>query len=147
MTRKSTRLILTLALAVLPLAPLSAAGGPPHGRPFAGDGPFFDDERMERRAEHQAERLTRALDLTSEQQVTLGRLQQELETTVQPLAAGMRTAHQQLRTLLDADSPDPAAVGTQAIAKSTSPAASASCGTMSPPDGMMSTLSKPSSSK
>ena len=116
MTRKPTRLILTLALAVLPLAPLSAAGGPPHGRPFAGDGPFFDDERMERRAEHQAERLTRALDLTSEQQVTLGRLQQELEATVQPLAAGMRTAHQQLRTLLDAASPDPAAVGTQAIA-------------------------------
>ena len=28
----------------------------------------------------------------------------------------MRTAHQQLRTLLDADTPDPAAVGTQAIA-------------------------------
>ena len=28
----------------------------------------------------------------------------------------MRAAHQQLRTLLDADSPDPAAVGTQAIA-------------------------------
>ncbi len=116
MTRKPTRLILTLALAVLPLAPLSAAGGPPHGRPFAGDGPFFDDERMERRAEHQAERLTRALDLTSEQQVTLGRLQDELQATVDPLADGMRAAHQQLRTLLDATAPDPAAVGTQAIA-------------------------------
>jgi Spy/CpxP family protein refolding chaperone len=116
MTRKPTRLILTLALAVLPLAPLSAAGGPPHGRPFGGDGAFFDDERMERRAAHQAERLTRALDLTPEQQVTLGRLQDELEAAVDPLADGMRAAHRQLRTLLDAESPDPAAVGTQAIA-------------------------------
>lgn len=119
MNRKPARLIPALLLAALPLTPLFAAGGP-HGRsfagPFAGDGPFFDEESMGRRAEHQAERLTRALDLTAEQQVTLGRLQQELEATVQPLAAGMRTAHQQLRTLLDADSPDPAAVGTQAIA-------------------------------
>lgn len=119
MNRQPNRLIPALLLAALPLAPLFAAGGP-QGRPFAGpcggDGQFFDDQCMERRAEHQAERLTRALDLTPEQQVTLARLQDELEATVGPLADGMRAAHQQLRTLLDAPSPDPTAVGTQAIA-------------------------------
>ena len=41
----------------------------------------------------------------------------------------------------------PSTFGTHAIAKSTSPATSASCGTMSPPEGMISTASKPSSSK
>ena len=41
---------------------------------------------------------------------------------------------------------DPSTFGTHAIAKSTSPLARASCGTMSPPDGMIST-SRPSSSK
>ena len=119
MNRQPNRLIPALLLAALPLAPLFAAGGP-HGRSFAGpcggDGPFFDEERMERRAEHQAERLTRALDLTPEQQVTLTRLQDQLEATVGPLADSMHAAHQQLRTLLEAAAPDPAAVGTQAIA-------------------------------
>lgn len=119
MNRQPNRLIPALLLAALPLAPLFAAGGP-HGRSFAGpcggDGPFFDEERMERRAEHQAERLTRALDLSPEQQVTLARLQDQLEATVGPLADNMHAAHQQLRTLLEAASPDPAAVGTQAIA-------------------------------
>ena len=119
MNRKANRLIPALLLATLPLAPLFAAGGP-HGRPFAGHGggdePFFDDERMERRAEHQAGRLTRTLDLTPEQQVTLSRLQDDLQATIEPLADAMRGAHQQLRTLLDAPSPAPSAVGTQAIA-------------------------------
>lgn len=119
MNRQPNRLIPALLLAALPLAPLFAAGGP-QGRPFAGpcggDGPLFDESCMERRAEHQAERLTRALDLTPEQQVTLGRLQADLQTVIEPLADGMRAAHQQLRTLLDTESPDPTAVGTQAIA-------------------------------
>ncbi len=118
MNRQTHRLIPALLLASLPLAPLFAAGGP-GGRPFAGacggDGMFFDDQCMERRAEHQAERLTRALDLTPDQQVILTRLQDELEATVGPLADGMRAAHQQLRTLLDEPSPEPVAVGTQAI--------------------------------
>jgi Spy/CpxP family protein refolding chaperone len=75
-----------------------------------------EGERMERFAEHHAERLTRALDLTAAQQTTLARLQDDLEATVRPLAAEMRAAHESLRTLLDAASPDPLAVGTQAIA-------------------------------
>ncbi|MBP9147015.1 MAG: hypothetical protein KBI44_21265, partial [Thermoanaerobaculia bacterium] len=74
MNHQPNRILPALLLAALPFAPLFAAGGA-HGGPFAGhgggDGPYFDDERMERRAEHQAERLTRALDLTSEQQATL----------------------------------------------------------------------------
>lgn len=119
MNRQPNRFIPALLLAALPLAPLFAAGGP-QGRPFAGacagEGMFFDDQCLERRAERQAERLTRALDLTPDQQVTLARLQDELEATVGPLADGMRAAHQQLRTLLEAPSPEPAAVGTQAIA-------------------------------
>ena len=116
MIPRPARFLSALVLTALPLAPLLAAGGPPHGRPGAGGGPFFDEERMERRAEHQAERLTRALDLTPEQQVTLAGLQNGLEAAVQPLADRMRAAHRQLQTLLDAASPDPAAVGTQVIA-------------------------------
>ncbi len=45
----------------------------------------------------------------------LRRHRDELEATVGPLADGMRAAHQQLRTLLDEPSPEPVAVGTQAI--------------------------------
>ncbi|MEO7973886.1 MAG: periplasmic heavy metal sensor, partial [Thermoanaerobaculia bacterium] len=85
------------------------------GRPHGGDGARFDEGRMDRLAEHQTERFTRALDLTPEQQVTLGRLQEQLETGIRPLGETMRTAREQLRTLLDTDSPDPAAVGMQAI--------------------------------
>lgn len=85
MTRKPSRFLPALVLAALPLAPLFAAGGPPHGRGFGDGGPFFDDERMERRADHQAERLTRALDLTPAQQVTLGQLQESLEATIQQI--------------------------------------------------------------
>ncbi len=126
MNRKRTPLLAALLAAsplfLIALFPLSAASTPlrdgqgPHGRPFAeGDG-IFDEGRMERLAEHQAERLTRALDLTAEQQTTLARLQTELEGTVRPLAESMRAAHVQLRTQLDNDSPDPAAVGAQVIA-------------------------------
>ena len=93
MNRKPNRLIPALLLAALPCAPLLAGGGP-HGRSFTGpcgdDGPLFDDACLERRAEHQAERLTRALDLTPEQQVALGRLQDDLQVAIEPLADGMR---------------------------------------------------------
>lgn len=115
MMPRTARLLSTFLLAALPVAPLLAERGP-HGRPFAGGGPPKDGERMDRLAEHQAERLTRTLDLTPAQQVTLGRLQEQLEASVRPLADSMRGAHEQLRTLLDATTPDPAAVGTQAIA-------------------------------
>jgi len=115
MTRKPIRFLTAFLLAATPITPLLAGGGP-HGRPFGGDGPMLSDGMMERHAEHQAERLTRALDLTAAQQETLARLQDELETTIRPLGEAMRTAHEQLRALLDGNAPDPAAVGTQAIA-------------------------------
>jgi len=124
MIGKPTRFVTALLLAATPLsllaliapsAPLFAGEGR-HRRPFAGGAAFLDEGRMERHVEHQAERLTLALDLTAEQQATLARLQDELEATIRPLAEGMRTAHQQLRTLLAAESPDPATVGAQAIA-------------------------------
>jgi Spy/CpxP family protein refolding chaperone len=116
MNLRIARLAPALLVAFLPLAPLSGAEGASHGRHFPGDRPFLDEERMDRLAEHQSERLTRALDLTPEQQVTLGRLQDDLEEAVSPLSDQMRSAHQRLRTLLDVAAPDPAAVGTQAIA-------------------------------
>ena len=118
MIRKPTRLItasLVAATLFAPITPLVAGEGP-HGRPFAGGGaPILDEERMDRIAEHQAERLTRALDLTAEQQTELARFQDKLEATIRPYAEGMRTAHQLLRTLLDAASPDPAAVASAAV--------------------------------
>jgi Spy/CpxP family protein refolding chaperone len=118
MSRNKTRILPALALAVLPLAPLFATGasGATRDRSHGSDRPYFDDDRMERRAEHQAERLTRALDLTPEQQVTLGRLQAALENAISPLGDEMRSAHQQLRTLHDTANPEPVAVGNQAIA-------------------------------
>ena len=115
MMPRTARFLPALLLATLPLAPLLAERGP-HGRPFSGGGRPMDGERMDRLADHQAERLTRTLDLTPEQQVTLGRLQDQLESAVRPLATTMRSAHEELRTLLDSAAPDPAAVGTQAIA-------------------------------
>ncbi|MEO7974049.1 MAG: periplasmic heavy metal sensor, partial [Thermoanaerobaculia bacterium] len=115
MNCRISRFLPVFLLALVPLAPLYADHGS-NGRPHGGDGARFDEGRMDRLAEHQAERLTRALDLTPEQQVTLGRLQEELENSVRPLGETKRTAREQLRTLLDSDSPDPAAVGTQAIA-------------------------------
>lgn len=114
MKSRTARFAAAFLLTALPVAPAFAERGA-HGRRFAG-GPPLDGERIERLAGHQAERLTRTLDLTPAQQVTLGRLQEQLEATVRPLADEMRGAHERLRTLLDATSPDPAAVGTQAIA-------------------------------
>lgn len=115
MMPRTSRLLASFLLATLAVAPLFAERGP-HRRPFAGGGPPMDGDRMDRLAEHQTERLTRILDLTPAQQVSLGRLQEQLEATIQPLADGMRTAHEQLRALLAVTAPDPAAVGAQAIA-------------------------------
>lgn len=114
MNSRSLRLTTACLLAALPLSPLAAMRGP-HGRPFAG-GPPAGEARMDRLAQFQSERLTRILDLTPDQQVELGRLQERLEATVRPLGDSMRAAHEQLRTLLESATPDPTAVGTQAIA-------------------------------
>jgi Spy/CpxP family protein refolding chaperone len=115
MRHRSPRFLPAVLLASLSLQPLLADRGPRAPR-HGGDGPPFDESRIDRLAEHQAERLTRALDLSPEQQATLGRLQSQLESSLRPLGETARTAREQLRTLLAANSPDPAAVGAQAIA-------------------------------
>ncbi|MGE0639437.1 MAG: Spy/CpxP family protein refolding chaperone [Thermoanaerobaculia bacterium] len=108
-------LISALSLATLLAVPAFAGhpgGGPPPGD-FRGGDP---EELGARMAEHQSERLTRALDLTTEQQATLADLQRGFGDTVRPLFESMRTARQELDNALEAAHPDPATVGTKAIA-------------------------------
>jgi len=108
-----------LTLAALLAAPALAgrgAGGPPHERFHGGFEGGFDSEAGERMAARHAERLTRALDLTEAQQATLETLQATFGDTVRPIFESMRTAREELETLLDAENPDPATVGSKAIA-------------------------------
>ncbi|MEZ5312359.1 MAG: periplasmic heavy metal sensor [Thermoanaerobaculia bacterium] len=62
------------------------------------------------------QRLTRALDLTTEQQARLANLQRGFSDAVRPLFESMRTTRDELENALEAARPDPAAVGTKAIA-------------------------------
>lgn len=111
--RKSLILLLLSALVALPLSARGFRGE----RAMAGPGgPFFDDEMIDRMADRHAERLTRALDLTADQQTTLARLQDELAQTVRPLFDQMRSGRETLESMLDAASPDATAIGNQAIA-------------------------------
>lgn len=106
-----------LALTALLAAPAVAGRGPgPGGPPPDGFHGAFSGEAGERMAERHAERLTRALDLTEAQQATLESLQTALGDSIRPLFEAMRAAREELESLLDAESPDPAAVGAQAIA-------------------------------
>jgi Spy/CpxP family protein refolding chaperone len=104
----------TLAIAALTLATLAAA---PALADHRGPGDRrFDGELGEHLAERHSERLTRALDLTAAQQTTLEALQTTLRDTIRPLFDSMRDTRDELEALLDAENPDPAAVGTKAIA-------------------------------
>ena len=103
--------ISTLALAALvalPAAPATAGG---RHRDFRGDGDF-----AERMGDRHSEKLTRALDLTVDQQRELDRLQEQHGDTVRPLFDSMRTARSEMESLLETANPDPAAVGAKAIA-------------------------------
>ena len=103
------------AFAALLTAP-AFAGRPPGAPPEEFDRRDFDrDEFGERFAERHAERLTRALDLTEAQRATLETLQSALGDTLRPLFDTMRTGRDELEALLEAENPDPAAVGTKAI--------------------------------
>jgi Spy/CpxP family protein refolding chaperone len=57
-----------------------------------------------------------ALGLTDAQQASLADLRRGLATTVQPLLGERRGYHDQIDTALEADSPDPAAIGRLVIA-------------------------------
>lgn len=62
-------------------------------------------------AGHSIERLADALDLTEEQRASLGRLHDELMSTVQPLMERKHTAMKQLHDAIDAGSTDACALG------------------------------------
>ncbi len=112
--RTAFALLFLLALVALPLS----AGGPPGERPMPGlGGPRFDDERIERFTERHAERLTRALDLSADQQATLERLQNELTAALQPLFEQVRSGRESMEAMLEAATPDATAIGRQAIAQ------------------------------
>lgn len=109
-------LLSAFALATLLAAPTFAGrpGGPPPPPPDELDGPA--GEVGARMAERQAERLTRALDLTAAQQATLADLQATFGDAIRPLLDSMRATRDELAALLDAANPDAAAVGAKAIA-------------------------------
>lgn len=112
--RTALALLFLLALVALPIS----AGGPPGNRTMPGlGGPPFDDERLDRFTERHAERLTRALDLSADQQATLERLQDELAATVRPLLEQLRSGRESMEAMLEAATPDATAIGQQAIAQ------------------------------
>lgn len=63
-----------------------------------------------------AAKIADTLQLTPDQKTQFDGIHAELAATVTPLFAQSKAAHDQLRTLLNADTPDPVAVGNQAIA-------------------------------
>ncbi len=110
-----TRRHLRFAVAVFALAGIaSVVGAAP--RPDGKDSDRHEGERGERLAERHAERLTRALDLTEEQQTRLAALQDELGETLRPSLEAMRSMRDELEAELESANPDPAAVGSRAIA-------------------------------
>jgi Spy/CpxP family protein refolding chaperone len=106
-----------LKVAALTLGTLTLPATAPAFADHRGPGDHHSDgEFGERLAEHQSERLTRALDLTDAQQAKLETLQTTLADTIRPLFDSMRDRRDELETLLDTPNPDPAAVGAKAIA-------------------------------
>jgi Spy/CpxP family protein refolding chaperone len=95
---------------LLAAAPLSAGHHP--ARPGA---PPDEAERLGALFEQRADRMADALELTEAQRATYERLREEGRTAVQAQVDRMREAGRALHELLEAESPDPAAVGAQAI--------------------------------
>jgi len=107
MTKRSPFLVAT---ALLALAVPALAGQPGRPGPFRGPGgPGFEglDERLDQRAE----RLADALDLTAEQRAAFDQLRDDAMAAAEPKMERMRTAGEELRTLLEADTGDATAVG------------------------------------
>lgn len=102
--RLLTLTFLSASLLALPLYAQPPGGfGPGHG-PFAGKG-------------RGGERLAKYLELTAEQQTKWDELQQQFRDSVRPLFEQQRSQAEQLRSLLDAQTPDPFEVGTLVIAQ------------------------------
>lgn len=105
--KKTLRQGLMAATAIFALTTLPLIAGP-----RGGGGP--DGER----GGHGIGRLLPPpgyLDLTEEQKAAAEKLRDDAKTKIEPLMAGQKAARQQLHSLLESASPDPAAVGTLTI--------------------------------
>lgn len=108
--------LLTLAAILILATGLVAMAGPGRGTcadcPMGGPGFGPPDGAMTgAMADHRAERLTDALDLTADQQAAWKTQREELRTTVQPLMEQSQELRKQLRDSLDAGTTDAQAVG------------------------------------
>ncbi|HEX9202874.1 MAG TPA: periplasmic heavy metal sensor [Vicinamibacteria bacterium] len=68
------------------------------------------------RGEARFQRMAEYLGLTEEQQATWKSLHEQQKTEMEPLMQEGRELHQRLRTAMDAQNPDPAAVGAATLA-------------------------------
>jgi len=101
MQKTKSLLTATTFLAVLALPFLAEAARPP-----VNPGEILRNPRL----------LARYLKLTAEQAATLKTLRQELEATVKPLYQQIEPLEDQLKTQLDAASPDACTVGQTVVA-------------------------------
>jgi Spy/CpxP family protein refolding chaperone len=102
------------ALAAPALAEPAAAAEPERSGRWERRGPG-GLERLEGLAERRAERLADALELTAEQRTAWSALRAERRAAAREQVESARRAGRELRALLDADAPDPRAVGERLI--------------------------------
>jgi Spy/CpxP family protein refolding chaperone len=93
-------LVALLTAAALPAQPAGHPGGPPEG--FGAFGAAKNSL---------SSACIEALGLTAAQQTSLAALRQSLATMLQPLLEQRRSYHDQIESALEAETPDPAAVG------------------------------------
>jgi Spy/CpxP family protein refolding chaperone len=106
MKRSETVVFVALfTAAVLSAQPAGRRGGPPEG--FGALGAAKGEL---------SSACIEALGLTDAQKASLGTLRQDVATTLQPLFEQRRSYHDQIETALEAETPDPAAVGRLVIA-------------------------------
>lgn len=120
-SRRALRTLVALAVvAFLAAVPAVAQGGPGpgHGHHGGGHHAFGAAEAGFAHGlpgRHMG-RLVRFLDLTADQKESAKALFESTRAEVEPIREAQRERHQELRTLLQADSPDAAEVGALVIA-------------------------------
>ncbi len=93
---------MTMVAAAVLAAGVAWAAAEPQGRPGRGEARF--------------QRMAEYLGLTEEQQATWKSLHEQQKAEMEPLMQEGRELHQRLRTAMDAQSLDPAAVGAATLA-------------------------------
>jgi Spy/CpxP family protein refolding chaperone len=124
--RWTTRTLLAFALVAPLAAPALAQPGagpgrgpgmaPGMGGPGAGPGAGWSDDQIEQHLEMRADRIARDLKLTVDQKANLQKLLADHMAAARPQMDQMRQAGQELRQLLQSESPDPTEVGSRVIA-------------------------------